>query len=202
MRQAQSARLRTSRLYVALAALSFLVGCASSWTVKKESGPPAALRGVKAVALSFDYQGLMVSGMGGDKPEAKWVAEKAAEEDGYVATWSELKRSWESHFIEGISATCPVKVTLVAPGTQLTEETASLTVRLSRLQLGRWIPMSGQPSIVDATHTWSRGGEVVDEIETRAVAAATIYSPSITKHISGLGESSGEKSGNFLASKQ
>lgn len=184
-----------------LVALVALVGCGVPWIVVKQSGPPSALKGISAIAVSFNYAGLMVGGMGGDKPEAQWVAEKSAEEANYQTTWAELKGKWESVYLEGLAAKSPVPVTR-SNGAPAPGNAADVTVTLTRLQVGKYMVVAAKASSIDVTHTFSRNGQVVDEIRTSSSVMPSIYSPSIFQHIGKMGQHTGVLAGKFLSKTQ
>jgi hypothetical protein len=191
--------LRGGLLLVALAALS---GCSVPWLVIKESGPPPALSGVSRVLVKFDYTGMMVGGMGGDKTEAQWVKEKSAEEEGYEKTWADVKGRFESGFMEGIADTSPIATARAAPDAVSSADTAVVTVTLNNLQVGKYIPFATKASEVTVVHTWERGGALVDQIQTHSQEVPALTNPSIFQHIVGLGGASGRLSGKFLDSVQ
>jgi hypothetical protein len=185
-----------------LLALLAMVGCGVPWIVVKQSGPPSALKGINAVAVSFNYAGLMVAGMGGvDKPEAQWVAEKSAEEPNYQTTWAELKAKWESVYLEGLASQSPVPVTR-SNGAPAPGNAADLTVTLTHLQVGKYMVVASKASTVNVTHTWSRNGQVVDEIRTNSAINPNLYQPSIFQHVGNMGKQSGAYGGKFLAKAQ
>lgn len=181
---------------------SILAGCGVPWMVIKESGPPSKLKGVDSVVVNFDYTGMMVGGMGGDKPEAQWVAEKSADEDDYAKTWDELKGKWEAMYMEGIADESPVATLRGAPGVAVSPNAAVVNVTLNNLQVGKYMVFANTDSGVTVTDTWSRNGEVVDQIQTRAQVSPSMTTPSIFQHMTDLGHSSGKLSGKFLDSKQ
>lgn len=194
------ARLMCSgRHVVLLVALVALGGCAVPWIVVKQSGPPSALKGATSVIVSFDYSALMVAGMGGDKSEADWVAAKTVEDANYPTTWAELKSKWEAMYLEGIVDASPVTVAR-GDGAAAPESAAVVTVTLNRFQLGKYIFIGASDSTVEVTHTWSRNGQVVDQIQTRALVTPTLMNPSVFQHMVDLGRDSGKLAGRFLDS--
>jgi hypothetical protein len=198
----RSQALLALRVCILLLVPSVLAGCGVPWMVIKESGPPPALQGVDSVVVNFDYTGMMVGGMGGDKPEAQWVAEKSVEENDYPKTWGELKGKWEAMFMEGIADASPVATLRGAPGATPSPNAAVVTVTLNNLQVGKYMVFAATASGVTVTHTWSRAGEVVDQIQTRGKVEPTMTTPSVFQHIDDLGRDSGKLSGKFLSSKQ
>jgi hypothetical protein len=184
-----------------LLVMTVMVGCGVPWQVVQKSGPPSALRGVSAVAVSFDYTGMMVGGMGGDKPEPQWVAEKSAEEPNYVQTWTDLKSKWETAYMEGLAANSPVPVTR-STGTAVGADAADVVIQLNRLQIGKYMVVAAKASAVDVTNNWSRGGQLVDVIRTRAAITPSAIQPSIFQHVAYMGKASGKVSAKFLKKAQ
>jgi hypothetical protein len=156
---------------------------------------------VSTVAVSFDYTGLMVGGMGGDKPEAQWVAEKSAEEPAYQQTWADLKSKWETSVMEGLAAGSPVPVTR-STGTPVAADAADVTIQLNRLQIGKYIVVAAKASAVEVTDTWARGGQIVDVIRTKSAITPSLMQPSIFQHVVFMGKNTGKVSGKFLSNAQ
>ena len=190
-----SAFLRRS-LFLIVPAL--MTGCGVPWTVIKQSGPPSALKGASQVVVSFDYTGMMVGGMAGDKPEAQWVAEKSAEEEDYAKTWGDVKGSFEQNYVDEFTAHSPIAATRGQVGAPVPDNAVGLVVKLSNFQIGKYLVFGAKQSTVTVVHTWMRGGAVVDEIQTRSVVTPSLVNPSIQKHVVGLGGQSGEFAAAFL----
>jgi hypothetical protein len=184
-----------------LVALVVLVGCGVPWIVVKQSGPPSALKGISGIAVSFNYAGMMVGGMGGDKPEAQWVADSSAKDPAYQTTWAELKAKFEGVYLEGLAAKSPVPVTR-SNGAPAPGNAADVTVTLTRLQIGKYMVVAAKASSLDVTHTFSRNGQVVDEIRTSQALMPSIYSPSIFQHVGKMGQNTGVIAGKFLGKTQ
>jgi hypothetical protein len=184
-----------------LLVMTTIVGCGVPWQVVKQSGPPSALKGASAIAVSFDYTGMIVGGMGGDKPEAQWVAEKSAEDANYQQTWTDLKSKWELAVTEGLAASSGVPVTR-GTGTPVGSEAADVTIQLNNLQVGKYIVVGAKASAVQVTHTWSRGGQVVDEITTKTSVTPSMTQPSIFQHVAVMGKTTGKLGGKFFVKAQ
>jgi hypothetical protein len=182
-------------------ALLALVGCGVPWIVVKQSGPPSALKGINGLAVSFNYAGMMVGGMGGDKPEAQWVSEKSAEDANYQTTWAELKAKYEGVYLESLAAKSPVPVTR-SNGAPAPGNAADVTVTLTRLQIGKYMVVSAVASTLDVTHSFSRNGQVVDEIRTSGSVTPSMYSPSIFQHVGKLGQQAGALAAKFVGKTQ
>ena len=178
---------------------ALLIGCGGvPWTVIKQSGPPSALKGSSQVVVFFDYTGMHVGGMGGDKPEAQWVAEKSVEETDYATTWANLKGNWEQHVLTEFTESSPLAVTRGTPGTAPPDTAAVVTFTLNNLQVGKYMVFGATNSGVTVTHTWGKRGAVVDEIQTRSTVTPSIVNPSIFQHVADMGQATGALAGKFV----
>jgi LysM repeat protein len=178
---------------------AMLVGCGGvPWTIIKQSGPPSALKGSSQVAVFFDYTGMQVGGMGGDKPEAQWVAEKSVEEADYATTWATLKGNWEQNVLSAFTENSPLAVKRGTPGTPPPDSAAVVTFTLNNLQMGKYMVFGATQSGVTVTHTWGRHGAIVDEIQTRTTVTPGITNPSIQQHVVDMGETTGKLAAKFL----
>lgn len=180
-----------------LVVVASVVGCGVPWTVVRQSGPPSALHGVTSVSVSFDYSTMMVGGMGGDKTAEQWVADSNIDDPEYRATWAQLISAWEENFMTGIANASDIPVVL-STGGEVGPDVAAVTVTLNRLQIGKYMVVAAVDSQVNVSHTWSRGGTIVDQIETRDAVTPSMFQPSVFQHVTNMAQRMGKLSGRFI----
>lgn len=133
-----------------------LVGCAP-YTVLRSSGPPSALRGAQAMGLSFDFSTVML----GTETAADFAARRSPEE---VEELEQIQRAFGQAFRAEVSRRSGgVRFAADAPkGGNL----VVLTVAPMYMRLGKYTFMYNESTELAVRCRWSRGGVVLDEIES------------------------------------
>jgi hypothetical protein len=186
--------MRSLGVITVLVGLTSLVGCGGHpWRVVREAPPPSPLKGAGPVSVSFDYSKLLI----GDKNETDWVQAKTAEDPGYPKKWSELKGSFETHFVDGFGQAWPKGAQPGpggAPGVHVVVTPASLSI-------GHYMVFAATATVVHTTVGFEVDGKIAEEIETTGAVGASIVEPSVFQHMPSVAASIGRNSGHFLASR-
>lgn len=159
---------------------------------------PSPLDGITALAVTFDYGPMMVSGMGPPKPEAQWVAAKTAEDPAYPTTWADLKSRWENYFMQALTSSSPVPVSRAVAGQPVPDTTAGLNVQFTQLEIGKWAYVTTTDSSIDAMHVWSRSGQVVQQNPHQTRFHPSMTNNSIFRQIDELSKGQGQAAGGWL----
>jgi hypothetical protein len=171
-------------------------GCSVPWKVVRESGPPSALAGASAVAVQFDYAGIMVEG----KSEADWVAQQKAKDPEYEKSWADLKARFESTYMAGFTGEWGAAARL-AEGAPKPEGTILIQVKVNSLEMAHYIPFSTAKSQVTVNVVWTAKAPD-DEIMITGSDQPSLINVSIFQHIGHIGDYLGKVSAKFLKTKQ
>ena len=179
-------------LSLALAAFAS-VGCGTAWKVVKDGGSPPPLKGAGPLTVSFDYSRLLVGG----KSEQAFVEEKMQKEPDYQKSWGELKSSFETNFVTGLSGGYSSGVAVGPPGPQ----GAHVVVFPTLLTMGKYIVVAATATRVDANLAFTVNGQPADEIAVTGSQTATVVTPSVHQHMPGVASYMGKVTSKYLASK-
>jgi hypothetical protein len=137
-------------------ALLCLAACAP-YTVLRSSGPPSALRGARNMGLTFDFSRMML----GTETEAEFVARKTP---GEVDDLERIKQGFAHGFRAELS---DWSGGVGFAGTAVQgNDIIVLTVAPMYMRLGKYTFMYSETTELAVRCRWSRGGEVLDEIES------------------------------------
>jgi len=170
-----------------------LAGCAP-YTVVQQSGPPSALQGVQQVAVSFDWSQVAVLG----KTEAAYLSEKTAEER---ADFQVIKQETDAAILQGLQENAGPGVSFT-PGPAADAAAPAVVVQYMEVQTGIYTYVVNLPSKLRSRFLWSKGGQVTDVIEARAMVAAGITTPSDHQRMGMAGRSVGKAAGKFVVASQ
>ena len=174
------------------AAAPTLTGCAP-YTVVQQSGPPSALQGAQQITVSFDWSQVLVLG----KPEAAYLAEKTAEER---ADFQVIKQETDAAVLQGLQENGGPGVTFAVAAAD--PAAPSVVVQYLEVQTGIYTYVVNLPSKVRTRFLWSRDGKVTDVIETRAMVAASLTTPSDHQRMGMVGRLLGKAAGKFVVKSQ
>jgi len=174
------------------AAAPTLTGCAP-YTVVQQSGPPSALQGAQQITVSFDWSQVLVLG----KPEAAYLAEKTAEEQ---ADFQVIKQETDAAVLQGLQENGGPGVAFAVAAAD--PAAPSVVVQYLEVQTGIYTYVVNLPSKVRTRFLWSRDGKVTDVIETRAMVAASLTTPSDHQRMGMVGRLLGKAAGKFVVKSQ
>lgn len=150
------------------------VGCGPPWRVIRASGPPSALHGMTALAVTFDYSALMMGGMF----EAQWLATQPPDDQ---SSYLAVRASMEEHFLMELSAQLAREGIAVRRATGA--ESHQLIVRYTRIEMGFYRFMVSMDSTLDSRFVYGTGGAETDEIDIHLTRTANMRNASIAERM-------------------
>ncbi len=178
----------------ALASLCFVLasGCGSPWRVLLASGPPAALRGVSPLSISFEDTGALLDGA----PLDAMVAAAGPEESGAI---NDMILRIEENFLGEIesNAGVPVQRVMTPPGPGETR----LVGHLMLIERGSSGPMGAGSRLVIRFEVYQNGA-LVDVAERDATLGPSITRPSTVQRLTHLATSYGRYAARFYQQEQ
>lgn len=143
--------------------VAFLLACGNPWKVIHASGNPSALKGVSAFKVAVDYEGLMI----GQKSESEYVSGKDADT---AASFAGDKKGME----EAFRATLAANQAGWAFG-----DTGAVDVRVhvQFIEPGFYVGVAKMPTSLITTVTFTKDGQLLDEIEITTVQDADMMHP-------------------------
>lgn len=176
---------RPTRLHHAILATlaALLLACGSPWKVITSSGPPSALKGVTAYAVTMSYDGLMV----GKKSESEYVSGKDADA---AASFAGDKAGMEEALRRQLGGN---KAGYTFDGGEIT-----VHVNVNMIEPGFYAAVAKMPTSVVSTVTFKKGDQVLDVIEVVTAQDADIYRPSSGQRMRICAEQLGDRIVAFL----
>jgi hypothetical protein len=186
--------MRRLGVITVLAGLISGAGCAGHpWQVVREAPPPSPLKGAGPVSVSFDYSKIII----GDKNETDWVNAKTAADPGYPKKWSDLKGSFETHFVNGFGQSWPKGAQpgpAGGPGVHVVVTPTSMSI-------GHYMVFAATATAVHTNVGYEVDGKIAEEIETAGAVGASVIEPSVFEHMPHVAATIGRNAGKFLASR-
>lgn len=174
-----------------LGILLLATGCAPSWKVIQQSGPPAALLGASALTVAWEAQDLELDG---EPMEARLALLPPTERADVEKALSEMRQT----FLRELQADLPVPVS-VASGPPAGRE-ARVRARLLELESGPRGPVGATRLVMEVECIVD--GEVVDAIRIEKSEPPSMTCPSVAERIRALATDAARTTARFYRSEQ
>lgn len=187
-----AATFRRMRLALLASSVVLLTACGSPWVVLQRSGPPAALRGVSPLPISFDTTGALLDG----DPLDVVIAGATPEQAGDI---NDMILHIEENFLGEIESNVgvPVQRLVTPPGPGETRLVGHVVV----IERGSSGPMGAGSRLVMRFDV-VQNGMLVDSVQRDGTLGPSITRPSIVQRLTHLATSYGRYAARFYQQEQ